>query len=112
MLIVFLRLFSECDGVILNTSEHVEPEAVSVWRSWLNPRPLYVLGPLTPVYKHCVQEVTNEVELFLDEMFVKYGENSVVYVRKLCCYCLSNSTLNCTQRSHLERYSGQQSRRK
>ncbi|THH09130.1 hypothetical protein EW145_g2230 [Phellinidium pouzarii] len=81
------RLFSECDGVILNTSFFVEPHAILAWKRWLEKRPVYVLGPLAlPIESDTQSDVgrhseaaSHEVEDFLDEVLEKFGENCVVY---------------------------------
>ncbi|KAH8119121.1 UDP-Glycosyltransferase/glycogen phosphorylase, partial [Phellopilus nigrolimitatus] len=79
------RLFSECDGVILNTSFSVEPHAISAWKNWLRFRPVFVLGPLAPAIEPNIQReqgqrFSHKVQGFLDEALEKFGENSVVYM--------------------------------
>ena len=79
------RLFSECDGVILNTSQYIENEAIKAWKRWIEPRPLFVLGPLgyMPSAKKtvgCDEDACPEaVAAFLDAALEKYGKHSVIY---------------------------------
>ncbi|KAI5123071.1 hypothetical protein M0805_000505 [Coniferiporia weirii] len=80
------RLFSESDGVILNTSFSVEPQAISAWKKWLGDRPVFVVGPLTPVISPSTQisnesgKIPHDVKGFLDGALGTFGENSVVYI--------------------------------
>ena len=80
-----LRLFSESDGVILNTSQHIENEAIKAWRRWIEPRPLFVLGPLASapsdkMVRRNENTSSGTVAAFLDAALEKYGSRSVVYV--------------------------------
>lgn len=80
------RLFNECDGIILNTSQFVESHAISAWKEWLSPRPVFSLGPLAPpvesieLHNEDESSALRDVTEFLETALDRYGENSVVYV--------------------------------
>ena len=96
-----IRLFSECDGVILNTSYSIEPEGIAAWKHWLGERPVFSLGPLSPPAVSDVElpsedllYASTDVEKFLDDALLNYGENSVVYVSEACHYVLHSCLRN------------------
>lgn len=84
----FFRLLTESDGSIHCTNPVYEGPALEAWTQWLPNGPTIAAGPIvTPpelARIHDTEEPTRieiEVRSFLADAMIKYGENSVVYVR-------------------------------
>ncbi|KAH9849890.1 UDP-Glycosyltransferase/glycogen phosphorylase [Lenzites betulinus] len=78
-----------CDGVLLNTTEPYEHEAVAAVRKWYaeTGRPVYVCGPLVP--PQSANATANEkqqsndsdsIQVFLDSTLETSGEKSLLYI--------------------------------
>ena len=88
----FISSFQECDAAIVTTSYAYESVSLDAMKQWFSDmqKEVHVLGPLLPLgyplgYGTKTQdgeEGTNiDIETFLGEMLVKYGERSVFFVR-------------------------------
>ncbi|KAL5530853.1 hypothetical protein ACEPAF_7111 [Sanghuangporus sanghuang] len=77
------RLFTECDGIIMNTSSLLEKEAVDAVQKWFAGRPVICPAafdfPLFPK-KPDMSQVAIEVNEFMDDALKKHGAHSVVYM--------------------------------
>lgn len=84
------RVFRTCDGVILNTSEGYEPEAVQSIKDWFaeESRSVFPLGPLVPLLHDSrtattelkVSAKSNEIEQLLESVLASHGAKSLLYV--------------------------------
>ncbi|KLO16953.1 UDP-Glycosyltransferase/glycogen phosphorylase [Schizopora paradoxa] len=80
------RLFSRCDGIILNSSCAVEPAAIRAWGEWCAPRPVFSLGPLASIEEaegedfSDTSDIPDHIKVFLDNAVETYGPQSVIYI--------------------------------
>jgi len=90
--------FDICDGVITQTSEAYEPEALSAVRTWLNAsnKTVHCIGPLIPLPDANVNFASGEakqskdaeeLQAFMDKVLTIRGEQSLLFISFGSLFC-------------------------
>ena len=88
------RFFRECDAALISSSHSYEGASLIRLKSWFkslprDPPPVYAIGPLLPpgYGYHSIEsseseknQVEREIDVFLQEIQSKYGEESIIFV--------------------------------
>jgi len=88
------RILKECDAVLISSSHSYEDASLIRLKSWFKSLPQdpllsYAIGPLLPPGYGCYStesseseknQVERDIEVFLQEMQSKYGEESIIFV--------------------------------
>ena len=102
------RFFKECDAALISSSHSYEDVSLIRLKSWFkslprDPSPVYVIGPLLPPgYGRLLMQsseseknqVEREIDVFLQDVQSKYGEQSIIFVGFFPCHFTNTSDIH------------------